>query len=182
MSGLYKTPWFASAIQGFMRTVILVSLISLTALAPLILGACAHRPQEVKPMSAPTVTKATPVLFAERIEPSLAFWEKLGFERSNEVPAGDHLGFAILTSGRVELMYQTLDSLGQDMPAVREAAAASRASIFVEVPNLAVVRQALTDAPLFLEERKTFYGSTEIGYREPAGHFVTFAQFGPGQR
>jgi hypothetical protein len=54
------------------------------------------------------------------------------------------------------------------------------ASVFflrVEVPDLAVVRGALRGFPLFKEERKTLYGSTEIVYREPAGHVVTFAQF-----
>jgi hypothetical protein len=28
-----------------------------------------------------------------------------------------------------------------------------------------------------MPRRETSYGSTEIGYREPGGHFVTFAQF-----
>jgi hypothetical protein len=128
-------------------------------------------------MSTQTVAKSTPVLFADRIEPSLAFWEKLGFERSSEVPAGDHLGFAIVTNGNVELMYQTLESIGEDMPQVREAAANGKALLFVEVPDLATVRKALSGAPVYMEERKTFYGAIEIGYREPAGHFVTFAQF-----
>ena len=127
-------------------------------------------------MSTPAVAKSTPVLFAERIEPSLAFWEKLGFKRSSEVPAGDHLGFAILTNGNVELMYQSLGSVGEDLPQIREAVAGSKAFLFVEVPHLATVRKALSGAPVYLEERKTFYGATEIGYREPAGHFVTFAE------
>jgi len=29
---------------------------------------------------------------------------------------------------------------------------------------------------IVMPRRETFYGSTEIGYREPGGHFVTFAQ------
>lgn len=128
-------------------------------------------------MSTTKVAKSTPVLFAERIEQSLAFWEKLGFERSSEVPAGDHLGFAVVTNGDVELMYQTLESIGQDMPQLRDAVAGSKTLLFVEVPSLAAVREALGDAPVYMEERTTFYGTTEIGYREPAGHFVTFAQF-----
>lgn len=140
-------------------------------------AACAHTTQEMTTMSTTTVAKSTPVLFAERIEPSLAFWEKLGFERSSEVPAGDHLGFAIVTNGNVELMYQTLESIGQDMPQVREAAAGSKTLLFVEVSNLAAVGKALGGAPVYMEERTTAYGATEIGYREPAGHFVTFAQF-----
>jgi hypothetical protein len=127
-------------------------------------------------MPTPIVAKSTPVLFAERIEPSLAFWEKLGFERTVAVPAGDHLGFAILRSGDVELMYQTLESLAEDVPQIREVMAGSKTVLFVEIPDLARIREALAGAPIYLEERKTFYGTTEIGYREPAGHLVTFAQ------
>lgn len=127
-------------------------------------------------MSTPIVTRSTPVLFADRIEPSLAFWEKLGFERTAAVPAGDHLGFAILRSGAVELMYQTLGSLAEDVPQIRDAMASSKTALFVEVSDLARIREALAGAPVYLEERRTFYGTTEIGYREPAGHLVTFAQ------
>ncbi len=141
------------------------------------LAACAHQTQEIETMSTHTVAKSTPVLVAERIEPSLAFWEKLGFKRSSAVPAGDHLGFAILTNGKVELMYQSLDSIAEDMPQIRETVAGSKTLLFVEVPNLATVRDALSGAAVYMQERKTFYGATEIGYREPAGHFVTFAEF-----
>jgi hypothetical protein len=28
-----------------------------------------------------------------------------------------------------------------------------------------------------MPERTTFYGSREIGVKDPAGHFLTFAQF-----
>jgi hypothetical protein len=51
------------------------------------------------------VKKLTPVLFAEQIEPCLKFWvERLGFEKTIEVPDGNKLAFAILQKGGVELM------------------------------------------------------------------------------
>ncbi len=128
-------------------------------------------------MAKPTVSKTTPILFAERIEPCLTFWEKLGFDRASEVREGDHLGFAIVTNGDVELMYQTLESIAADMPQVREAAVTSKTLLFVEVPSVAAVNEALDGAPIYMPERETFYGSTEVGYRDPAGHFVNFAQF-----
>ena len=34
----------------------------------------------------------------------------------------------------------------------------------------------LNSADLYLPERTTFYGAREIGIRDPAGHFLTFAQ------
>ena len=42
------------------------------------------------------VKKITPVLFAAEIEPCLKFWmDRLGFEKTVEVPDGEKLGFAI---------------------------------------------------------------------------------------
>ena len=47
-----------------------------------------------------TVKTITPVLFAEEIEPCLKFWvERLGFEKTVEVPEGNKLAFAILQKG-----------------------------------------------------------------------------------
>lgn len=123
------------------------------------------------------VTKATPVLAVERIEPVLPFWEALGFKRTVEVPDGERLGFVILSDGRTEVMYQTWASIGHDVPAVLEAARDGRTMLFVEVDDLDAVERALAGHPVFLPRRTTFYDSTEIGWRDPAGHYVTFAQF-----
>ena len=48
--------------------------------------------------------KLAPVLVVDRIEPCLPFWvDRLGFEKTVEVPESDRLGFVILASGPVVL-------------------------------------------------------------------------------
>jgi len=37
--------------------------------------------------------------------------------------------------------------------------------------------RAITGMEIYMPERTTFYGSREIGVRDPAGHFITFANF-----
>jgi hypothetical protein len=128
-------------------------------------------------MPKPEISSATPVLYVERIEPVLSFWEKLGFEQGAAVPQGDHLGFVSLSNGKAELMYQTFDSLQNDIPALVEAARPGRTFLFLHVKSLAAVRAAVKDQAVYLPERKTFYGATELGVREPGGHYVTFAEF-----
>ena len=126
----------------------------------------------------PLVATLPPVLFVEAIEPVLPFWEALGFRRTVEVPAGERLGFVILASEAVEVMYETWAWLAEDMP--DQAARAPRNEktfLFLEVRDLAAVEAALPQGERFLARRETFYGATEIGLREPGGHFVTFAQF-----
>lgn len=124
------------------------------------------------------IRKSTPVLFVDAIEPSLPFWqERLGFTRTAEVPDGDRLGFAILTNGTVEVMYQSVASLKQDSAAHAIHFDGDKTFLFVEVDDIAALARALDGFEIAMPRRETFYGSTEIGYREPGGHFVTFAQF-----
>jgi len=123
------------------------------------------------------VNKATPVLFVDRIEDSLPFWFALGFRATIEVGADEGLGFCALSNGKDEVMYQSFASLAEDMPHLSEAAHAGKTFLFVEVPDLDAVEAALTGQPVFLPRRKTFYGSNELGMREPGGHYITFAQF-----
>ena len=49
--------------------------------------------------------------------------------------------------------------------------------LYVEVDNLEQTINAVMGAELVMPTRKTFYGSTEIGVKDPSGHYVTFAEF-----
>jgi len=123
------------------------------------------------------ITKSTPVLIVDAIEPSLPFWqERLGLERPVEVPDGDRLGFVILTNGAVEVMYQTSVSVAKDSGAHSATFHNDKTFLFVEVSDIDALASALNGFEIVMPRRETFYGSTEIGYREPGGHFVTFAQ------
>lgn len=128
-------------------------------------------------MATAQINKSTPVLFVDAIEASLPFWqERLGFERTVEVPDGDRLGFVILTTGAVELMYQTVAMLKKDSAAHAVIFHNDKTFLFIEVEDLDAVASALHGFEIVMPLRETFYGSTEIGYREPGGHYVTFAQ------
>ena len=124
------------------------------------------------------VKKITPVLFAAEIEPCVKFWvERIGFEKTVEVPEGDKLGFAIVQKGGVELMYQSFSSADKDAPAgTAQAVRKGPTFLYVEVENLDELLGALKGVEVAMPERITFYGSREIGVKDPAGHFVTFAQ------
>lgn len=126
-------------------------------------------------MTKVTVKKMTPVLMVDAIEPCLGFWEKLGFARTVEMPEGDRLGFVILVSGSVELMYQSKASVKADVPSLASSPMGGT-NLFIEVDDLDAVIAALGDAPVVFPRRKTFYGMDEIGVREPGGNPVTFAK------
>lgn len=121
--------------------------------------------------------KLSPVLYVEAIEPVLPFWtERLGFERTVQVPEGDRLGFIILSRGSVELMYQTRASVQRDVPELA-ATPMGGAMLFIEVEDLDAIERALGEVERVVPRRTTPYGADELIVREPGGNVVTFAEF-----
>ena len=124
------------------------------------------------------VKKLTPVLFVEKIEAVLPFWlQHLGFIKTVEVPDGDRLAFVILQQGAAEVMYQSYASVEKDMPAILDQARKGPSFLYLEVDDLQTIKASVKGAETYMPERKTFYGAREIGVKDPAGHFITFAQF-----
>lgn len=129
-------------------------------------------------MSPPNSRKLTAVLYVDSIAPSLAFWrDRLGFIVSVEVPGDDGSAFVILANGGIELMLQTIGSLEADPHAGGIDFRGDRGFLFVEVDDIDAIAAALEGCEMVMPRHETFYGAIEIGYREPGGHFVTFAQF-----
>ena len=129
--------------------------------------------------------KATPVLIIDRIEPVLPFWTKLGLTATTEVPdqnaTDGRLAFVILAGEAVEVMYQTAASVKEDLvksASVKDAfrATPQQTTLYVEVDKLADVESQLLGELVVMPQRKTFYGSTEIGYADPAGNIVVFSE------
>ena len=121
--------------------------------------------------------KLSPVLMVDAIEPVLPFWvDKLGFEKTVEVPHDGHLGFVILVKDGIEVMYQTKASVAADVPPAA-ASPMKGTFLFFEVDDLSAIEKALKGVTPVVPKRKTFYGSTELIVREPAGNTVTFAEF-----
>jgi hypothetical protein len=132
-----------------------------------------HHAEERKVMN---VKRITPVLFVKEIEPVLPFWvDKLGFTKTIEVPHGTKIGFVALQKGSTEVMYQSYASLEDDMPLIAETRKGPT-FLYIEVDNLDAVLTALKDSKIVQPERTAFYGMREVGFQEPGGHYVTFAQ------
>jgi uncharacterized glyoxalase superfamily protein PhnB len=144
-------------------------------LLPIIVSA--QGDQHVKPIA---VKRVTAVLLVDEIEPCLNFWvDRLGFTKAGEVPDGNKLAFVMLQKGTTEVMYQTYASVQKDDAQAAKDARKGPTFLYVEVDDLDAVIAALKGVPVVMPVRTTFYGAREIGVKDPAGHFVTFAQYGP---
>lgn len=125
------------------------------------------------------VQKITALLFAEEIEPSVKFWvERLGFTKAIEVPDGNKLAFAALQKDNVELMYQSYKSADDDLGSTVQSVRQGPTFLYVDVESLDDLIVTMKGVEVTMPVRTTFYGSKEIGVKEPAGHIVIFAQQG----
>ena len=123
------------------------------------------------------MSKLTTNLIVPRIEDCLPFWlERVGFEKTVEVPHGEALGLVILVKGNVELMLTSEGSFAADVPLV--AAGANRAVLYFEVDDLEAAQKKLGDWPLVVAERTTPYGARETICKDPAGNVVFFSKHG----
>lgn len=118
----------------------------------------------------------SPVITVDAIEPCLPFWtERLGFEVTGTVPRGDVLGFAMMSRGGVQIMYQTRDSIADDIPALLDDFGTGKTPLFIEVDAIDPLLPALEGADVVVERRTTFYDMDEIFVRAPCGTVVGFA-------
>lgn len=133
-------------------------------------------------MKSATVKKITPILFAQEIEPCIQFWtERLGYNKTVEVPEGDKLGFAILEKDGLELMYQSYASVEKDNAATAAAACKGPTFLYIDVDDLSAALAATQGAEVAMPLRSTFYGAKEFGVKDPVGHYIIFAQQGAAE-
>jgi uncharacterized glyoxalase superfamily protein PhnB len=116
----------------------------------------------------------TPILVVDEIEPCLPFWtERLGFQKTTEVPHESRLGFVILDRDGVEVMYQSKASLSGDLPQL--AGRGERTVLYMQVENIEELEAKMNGLEPVIPMRQTFYGAAEIGFSDPAGNVVIFA-------
>ena len=59
----------------------------------------------------------SPNIFVKDMKATVAFYKLLGFEMTMSVPeTGDNLVWAMLTNGKVSMMFQTYESLPMSYP------------------------------------------------------------------
>ena len=121
------------------------------------------------------VTKVTPILIVDAIEPALPLWTgALGYEQKVLVPHEGRAGFVLLSRGDTEVMMQTRASILADVPAVAKLGVTS--ALYMDVVSLDDAIRAVDGAEVIVPERETFYGAREVFIRDASGNVIGFAQ------
>jgi uncharacterized glyoxalase superfamily protein PhnB len=119
----------------------------------------------------------SPNIFVKDIKATIAFYKQLGFEVAMSVPeGGDELVWAMLINGSVTVMFQTFDSLGDDLQEVKREDSGSLL-FYIKLKNILNFFDLLKEKVTVVKGiEKTFYGATEFSILDNNGYLLTFAE------
>lgn len=123
----------------------------------------------------------SPNLFVKDIHATLNFYRTLGFQLIMSVP-GEETGktndlvWAMVAKGNVTIMFQTSESLGDDLPAIRREDGGSLL-FYIKLKDIRSYYNELKGKVSILNGlEKTFYGATEFSIVDNNNFVLTFAE------
>ena len=120
-----------------------------------------------------------PNLFVKDIRATIEFYKLLGFNLIMSVPGegeGEPAGkgelvWAMVTNGNVTFMFQTCQSLGNDLPQISRQDGGSLL-FYIKIQNIRTFFSSIQDkVPIVKGLEKTFYGATEFSITDPNNLF-----------
>lgn len=120
----------------------------------------------------------SPNLFVKDIRATIEFYKLLGFQLIMSVP-GDGEGelvWAMVSSGGVNFMFQTYQSLGDTLPQVSRQDGGSLL-FYIKLKNIRSFFEGVKDKVTVVHGlQKTFYGATEFSITDNNNFLLTFAE------
>jgi uncharacterized glyoxalase superfamily protein PhnB len=118
-----------------------------------------------------------PNIFVSSMPQTIAFYKLLGFDMTMSVPeSGDELVWAMMTCGSVTVMFQTYQSLGNNLPAISRKDGGSLL-LYINLKNIREFFERINGRVTVLAGlEKTFYGATEFSILDNNNYVLTFAE------
>jgi uncharacterized glyoxalase superfamily protein PhnB len=118
-----------------------------------------------------------PNIFTRDMKATVAFYEQLGFKITMSVPEeGDDLVWAMMVNGSVTLMFQTYESLTDDLPEISRTDGGSLL-LYINLKDIqGFFEQIHSKVTVLKGLEKTFYGATEFSIKDNNGYVLTFAE------
>jgi uncharacterized glyoxalase superfamily protein PhnB len=117
----------------------------------------------------------SPNIFTKDMKATLAFYQLLGFTKTMSVPEnGDEFVWAMMVNGNVTFMFQSFESLGEELPEISRNNGGSLL-LYIDVKNIRDFFEQIKDKVTVLKGLdKTFYGATEFSIKDNNGYVLTF--------
>ncbi|MDB5155416.1 MAG: glyoxalase [Mucilaginibacter sp.] len=119
----------------------------------------------------------SPNIFTADMKATVAFYQSLGFKISMSVPeTGDELVWAMMVNGSVTMMFQTYESLADDLPEISRQDGGSLL-LYINLKDIRGFFEQVKDKVTVLKGLETtFYGATEFSIKDNNGYVLTFAE------
>lgn len=123
----------------------------------------------------------SPNIFVKDINETIDFYKQLGFTLATTVPEEGDLVFAMMTCGNVVFMFQTFESLGNELPLVSRENGGSLL-LYIQTNEIRNFFDKIKDKVKVIKGlEKTFYGATEFSIEDNNGYLLTFAEVEEGE-
>jgi len=118
-----------------------------------------------------------PNIFVNDMKATIAFYQALGFSVTMSVPeSGDEPVWAMMVNGSVTIMFQTFESLADDLPEISRTDGGSLL-LYIGLKNIREFFDGIKDKVTVLKGLETtFYGATEFSIKDNNGYVLTFAE------
>ena len=118
----------------------------------------------------------TPNIFVKNINETINFYKQLGFALTTTVPEEGDIIFAMMSCGNVVFMFQTFESLGNELPNVSRQNGGSLL-LYIQTTGIKDFFEKVEDKVKVVKGlEKTFYGATEFSIEDNNGFLLTFAE------
>lgn len=118
----------------------------------------------------------TPNIFVTDINQTIDFYKQLGFSLTTTVPEEGNCIFAMMTCGDVAFMFQTFESLGDELPMISRQGGGSLL-LYIQTKGIRKFFDQIKDKVNIIKGlEKTFYGATEFSIEDNNGYVLTFAE------
>ena len=118
----------------------------------------------------------SPNIFVSDIEQTINFYKQLGFEVVMTVPEQGDIVWAMMTCEKVTFMFQTFESLGNELPIISREKGGSLL-LYIQTTEIRKFFDQIKDKVKVIKGlEKTFYGATEFSIEDNNGYLLTFAE------
>ncbi|MBN8682946.1 MAG: VOC family protein [Chitinophagales bacterium] len=114
--------------------------------------------------------------FVNDLNKTIDFYKKIGFNVVMTVPDEGDITWAMMTCGNVTFMFQTFQSLGNELPSISRQGGGSLL-FYIKTSEIRNFFEQIKDKVKVVKGlEKTFYGATEFSIEDNNGFLLTFAE------